>query len=67
MSTDLDIYRYDLAIRNLSELTADNQAVDTAPTPSPDGKWLAYLAMARPGYAATLHDAVEAVRAEPQT
>ena len=33
-------------------LTADNQATDTLPTPSPDGKWLAYAAMARPGYEA---------------
>ena len=50
MSTDLDIYNYDLEVRNLSEITADNEAVDTAPTPSPDGRWLAYLAMERPGY-----------------
>ena len=49
-STDLDIYRYDLTVGILSELTADNEATDTAPTPSPDGKSLAYLAMARPGY-----------------
>lgn len=33
-------------------LTADNQALDTRPTFSPDGKSLAYLAMARPGYEA---------------
>ncbi len=31
-------------------LTADNPATDTLPTPSPDGKYLAYAAMARPGY-----------------
>ncbi|MBK7643336.1 MAG: S9 family peptidase [Planctomycetes bacterium] len=31
-------------------LTADNKAQDSGPCFSPDGKWLAYLAMARPGY-----------------
>lgn len=50
ISTDLDIYRFDLGASALSEVTAENEAVDTAPTPSPDGKWLAYLAMERPGY-----------------
>src|SRR5690606_41371319 len=35
-----------------ANLTQDNQATDTFPTPSPDGKWLAYAAMARPGYEA---------------
>ncbi|MBL8859693.1 MAG: S9 family peptidase [Planctomycetes bacterium] len=33
-------------------LTADNAAVDTSPSFSPDGKTLAYLRMARPGYEA---------------
>lgn len=53
MSTNLDIYRWLLDTRMMPvNLTADNQATDTAPTPSPDGKWLAYAAMARPGYEA---------------
>ena len=33
-------------------LTAENQALDTRPVFSPDGKQLAWLAMARPGYEA---------------
>jgi dipeptidyl aminopeptidase/acylaminoacyl peptidase len=33
-------------------LTAANQATDTFPAVSPDGKWLAYAAMKRPGYEA---------------
>lgn len=33
-------------------LTAANQAMDTLPAVSPDGKWLAYVAMARPTYEA---------------
>ncbi|MDP8913473.1 MAG: S9 family peptidase [Pseudomonadota bacterium] len=31
-------------------LTAANQATDTLPAASPDGRWLAYAAMRRPGY-----------------
>lgn len=48
-STDHDIYFSDLSGAP-EVLTAENLAVDTAPTPSPDGRLLAYLAMARPGY-----------------
>lgn len=33
-------------------LTNDNGGTDTLPTPSPDGKWLAWVAMARAGYEA---------------
>ena len=50
-STDLDIYRTQIAAGALPEnLTDANEATDALPVPSPDGKWLAYLAMARPGY-----------------
>jgi dipeptidyl aminopeptidase/acylaminoacyl peptidase len=53
MSTNLDIYSWLVDSRMMPQnLTADNQATDTLPTPSPDGKWLAYAAMARPGYEA---------------
>lgn len=52
-STNLDIYSWLVDSRMMPQnLTADNQATDTFPTPSPDGKWLAYAAMARPGYEA---------------
>jgi Tol biopolymer transport system component len=33
-------------------LTAANQATDTLPAVSPDGRWLAYAAMRRPGFEA---------------
>ncbi|MBV7265575.1 S9 family peptidase [Erythrobacter sp. WH131] len=49
-STDHDIYFSDLTGAAPTDLTAANTAVDTAPAPSPDGRYLAYLAMARPGY-----------------
>lgn len=50
-STDLDIYRVSADGSSAPELlTADNDALDSLPTPSPDGRYLAYVAMARPGY-----------------
>ncbi|WOF41867.1 S9 family peptidase [Sphingopyxis indica] len=50
-STNLDIYEAKVDARIMPiNLTKDNQATDTLPAPSPDGKWLAYGAMARPGY-----------------
>ena len=50
-STDFDLYQ--VAIDGSSApqcLTEANQAWDTNPVFSPDGKTLAYLAMSRPGY-----------------
>ncbi|GAB4473694.1 MAG: S9 family peptidase [Erythrobacter tepidarius] len=51
-STNLDIYRSDLTGSAPVLLTADNAATDTAPAPSPDGRYLAWLAMDRPTYEA---------------
>ncbi|MBY4636988.1 S9 family peptidase [Sphingopyxis sp. XHP0097] len=52
-STNLDIYRVLVDARMPPvNLTEANEATDTLPAPSPDGKWLAYAAMARPGYEA---------------
>lgn len=50
MSTDLDIYYSDLSGGAPTVLTGANEAHDSSPVVSPDGKTLAYLAMARPGY-----------------
>jgi Tol biopolymer transport system component len=47
-STNLDIY----AVRDgggPDNLTAANKATDSTPAVSPDGRWLAYTSMARPG------------------
>ncbi len=51
-STNLDIWRADAAGGVPTNLTAANEALDALPTPSPDGQYLAYIAMARPGYEA---------------
>lgn len=51
-STNLDIWRSDLTGAAPANLTAANQATDALPTPSPDGRYLAYVAMARPTYEA---------------
>jgi len=49
-STDLDIYVASTDGSGFTCITEENEAVDTAPAYSPDGKTIAYLAMARPGY-----------------
>lgn len=50
-STNLDIYVTDFS-EDMPLTVSDNDAIDTAPTPSPDGRWLAWLAMERPTYEA---------------
>lgn len=52
VSTNVDIFRSDLSGAAPTNLTAANTAFDTLPVPSPDGKYLAYAAMERPGYEA---------------
>ncbi len=50
LSTNLDIYAVNAKEGPPQNLTEANKAMDTLPSPSPDGKTLAYAAMARPGY-----------------
>ncbi len=49
-TTNTDIFVANVAKASLTNLTDDNEAVDTLPVPSPDGRHLAYLAMERPDY-----------------
>ncbi len=49
-STNVDIYWSSLDGGAPTNLTDANEAYDNYPAPSPDGKWLAYSAMERPGY-----------------
>ena len=53
LSTNLDIFEVPAdGSRTPVNLTADNEATDTQPSVSPDGRTLAWLAMLRPGYEA---------------
>ncbi len=52
VSTNVDIFWSDLSGNAPANLTKANTAFDTLPAPSPDGKYLAYAAMERPGYEA---------------
>jgi len=50
-STNFDIYAVPMdGSGKPDNLTASNEAWDTAPVVSPDGRYLAYLAMSRPGF-----------------
>ena len=51
-STNHDIYEVAASGGELKNLTTANMAVDTQPVVSPDGRYLAWLAMARPGFEA---------------
>jgi dipeptidyl aminopeptidase/acylaminoacyl peptidase len=52
-STNFDIYAMPMSGQGEPEnLTSDNEAWDTSPIVSPDGRYLAWLAMARPGFEA---------------
>jgi dipeptidyl aminopeptidase/acylaminoacyl peptidase len=51
-STNLDIYEVEAAGGTPVNLTPENPATDTGPAYSPDGRYLAWKAMARPGFEA---------------
>ena len=50
VSTDSDIYLYDIRTRAHKNLTRDNKGYDTNPSYSPDGQWIAWQSMERDGY-----------------
>lgn len=51
LSTNLDIFAAPVdGSAPPTNLTPENRATDTLPTVSPDGRWLAWAAMKRPGY-----------------
>ena len=50
VSTNSDIYLYDLRTHARKNITADNGGYDTNPSYSPDGQWIAWQSMARDGY-----------------
>ena len=50
VSTNSDIYLYNIRTREERNITEDNKGYDTNPSYSPDGKWIAWLSMERDGY-----------------
>lgn len=49
-STNVDLWLAQADGSNTVNITDANEAADNLPAPSPDGKWLAWAAMERPGY-----------------
>ncbi len=52
ISTNSDLYLYDLESKNTRNLTEGMMGYDTNPVFSPDGKYMAWLSMERDGYEA---------------
>ena len=52
ISTNSDIYIYDLASKQTRNITEDNKGYDTNPQYSPDGRYIAWQSMERDGYEA---------------
>ncbi|MBN8500838.1 MAG: S9 family peptidase [Sphingomonadales bacterium] len=52
LSTNLDVWHSPLDGKAPHSPTKANLGTDTMPSPSPDGKWLAWVSMERPGYEA---------------
>jgi dipeptidyl aminopeptidase/acylaminoacyl peptidase len=50
LSTDSNIYLYDLRTGETTNLTRGNQGYDVEPVFSPDERYVAWLSMERPGY-----------------
>ncbi len=68
-STDFDLHAASMdGSSKPTCLTASNQAVDTGPVFSPDGKLLAFRAMSRPGYEADRYQIMlkTSIEAEPK-
>ncbi|NQV53926.1 MAG: S9 family peptidase [Flavobacteriales bacterium] len=52
VSTNSDIYQYDLSTKSTKNLSADNAGYDNDPSYSPDGSKLAWLSMKKDGFEA---------------
>ena len=55
ISTNSDIYIYDLNTKKTENITEENKGYDTNPQYSPDGKYIAWQSMERDGYEADLN------------
>ena len=55
ISTNSDIYLYDIATKQTRNITEDNLGYDTNPQYSPDGQYIAWLSMEHDGYESDLN------------
>ncbi|OFZ07995.1 MAG: peptidase S9, partial [Bacteroidetes bacterium RIFCSPHIGHO2_02_FULL_44_7] len=62
VSTNTDIYQYDIATGKTSNLTVGNLGYDTHPSFSPDGQMMAWLSMKRDGYESDKNDIVVLIK-----
>jgi dipeptidyl aminopeptidase/acylaminoacyl peptidase len=58
VSTNTDIYEYNLNTKSTNNLTAENKGYDVAPAFSKDGKTLAYMSMKTDGYESDKQDVI---------
>ncbi len=58
LSTNSDIYEFDLSRSKTRNVSAGMKGYDTHPLVSPDGKWMCWLSMARDGYESDKNDII---------
>jgi dipeptidyl aminopeptidase/acylaminoacyl peptidase len=58
LSTNTDIYEYNLSSRTTRNLSEGMMGYDVAPAFSPDGKYLAWMSMAKDGFEADKNDVI---------
>lgn len=58
VSTNSDLYEYDLTTQKTTNITASNKGYDKSPQVSPDGSRLAYVSMKTDGYESDVNDLV---------
>ncbi|MCD8309891.1 MAG: prolyl oligopeptidase family serine peptidase, partial [Prevotellaceae bacterium] len=55
LSTNSDIYLYNIDTKETTDITPENMGYDTNPQYSPDGRYIAWLSMERDGYESDLN------------
>ncbi len=58
LSTNTDLYYYNLSTGKTTDLTLEGKGYDTNPAMSPKGTWIAYTSMAKEGFEADKNDLI---------